>query len=57
MQQALAQELADIVLNIHVIPRASSSSDEKDNADTSLDFLQGFFDAMVREWSGLDKWR
>jgi ribosomal RNA-processing protein 1 len=49
VQQALAQEMADIVLSIE------QSKDEE--SDGAMRFLEGFFDAMVREWWGLDKWR
>jgi ribosomal RNA-processing protein 1 len=52
VQQALAQELADLLLVIKA-PSSSTTSSIK----PSLLFLEGFFDAMVREWPGLDKWR
>lgn len=64
VQQALAQELADILLKIridtHAAPQeasSSSSSSPSPNTLAPLDFLEGFFDAMVREWTGIDKWR
>ncbi|KDQ63212.1 hypothetical protein JAAARDRAFT_65281 [Jaapia argillacea MUCL 33604] len=44
VQQALANELAEIVLTI-----ATTSA--------SLAFLSGFWEAVVREWSGLDRLR
>ncbi|KAH9835867.1 Nop52-domain-containing protein [Rhodofomes roseus] len=44
VQQALASELAEILLNI------SSPS-------RPFDFLQGFWEATVREWSGIDRLR
>ncbi|KZT74939.1 Nop52-domain-containing protein [Daedalea quercina L-15889] len=44
VQQALASELADILLNISSTPMA-------------FDFLQGFWEATVREWSGIDRLR
>ena len=52
VQQALAQELADLLLIIKS-PSSSTSSSTR----PALLFLEGFFDAMVREWPGLDKWR
>lgn len=52
VQQALAQELADLLLLI----KAPSSSTTGLTRPALL-FLQGFYDAMVREWPGLDKWR
>ncbi|KAK7064087.1 rRNA processing protein [Favolaschia claudopus] len=44
VQQALASELAELLLNI-----TSLSS--------SLSFLRGFWEATVREWSGIDRLR
>jgi len=44
VQQALATELADIILAI-----TSPSS--------SLAFLRGFWEATVREWTGIDRLR
>jgi ribosomal RNA-processing protein 1 len=44
VQQALASELANIVLSID------------DNA-ASLEFLRGFWRTIVREWDGIDRLR
>lgn len=44
VQQALATDLANIALKIPSI-------------DPSLAFLRGFWDALVREWAGLDRFR
>lgn len=44
VQQALATDLANILLSIP-------------NIDSSLQFLRGFWEALVREWSGLDRLR
>ncbi|OCH96436.1 Nop52-domain-containing protein [Obba rivulosa] len=44
VQQALASELAEIVLTIT-------------NTASSLAFLRGFWEAMVREWSSIDRLR
>ena len=44
VQQALAAELAELLLTIK-------------NIWASLDFLKGFWDAIVREWSGIDRLR
>ena len=44
VQQALATELADLVLTI-----TTSSS--------SLAFLRGFWETTVREWNGIDRLR
>ena len=44
VQQALAAEIAEIVLAIPSL-------------HASLDFLRGFWEATVREWSGIDRLR
>ncbi|EDR15800.1 rRNA processing protein RRP1 [Laccaria bicolor S238N-H82] len=44
VQQALASELAEIVLTITTFP-------------SSLFFLRGFWEATVREWNGIDRLR
>jgi len=44
VQQALASELAEILLSISTI-------------SSSLSFLRGFWEAVVREWSGIDRLR
>jgi len=44
VQQALASELAEIVLAIK-------------NTSSALAFLRGFWEAMVREWSSIDRLR
>ncbi|WWD20320.1 hypothetical protein CI109_104796 [Kwoniella shandongensis] len=52
VQQALAADLAELLLQIK--PRSDSS---KDRFEASLAFLEGFWDAIVREWAGLDRLR
>ncbi|KAK0465595.1 nucleolar protein,Nop52-domain-containing protein [Desarmillaria tabescens] len=44
IQQALATELAELVLTITSTPAA-------------LSFLSGFWETMVREWNGMDRFR
>ncbi|KAF9245817.1 Nop52-domain-containing protein [Melanogaster broomeanus] len=44
VQQALAQELAELVLTITNLP-------------SSLNFLKGFWSTTVREWNGIDRLR
>ena len=44
VQQALASDLAEILLTIPTPKR-------------SLSFLRGFWEAIVREWSGIDRLR
>lgn len=68
VQQALAQELADLLLSIKSVsssaPGPSSAKAGNNGKSASLEhvepamrFLEGFYDAMIREWNGLDKWR
>ena len=44
VQQALASELAEILLTI-------------ESTASSLAFLRGFWETMVREWIGIDRLR
>ncbi|KAI0036589.1 Nop52-domain-containing protein [Vararia minispora EC-137] len=44
VQQALASELAEVMLNINPVSSA-------------LNFLEGFWQCMVREWNGIDRLR
>jgi ribosomal RNA-processing protein 1 len=44
VQQALATDLANILLKIPSV-------------DAALAFLKGFWDALVREWAGIDRLR
>ena len=44
VQQALASELAELLLTIP-------------STDNSLAFLSGFWEAIVREWNGIDRLR
>lgn len=64
VQQALAQELSDLVLAVPETSRGAGPSAGEASGDTltarargGLALLEGFWDAMTREWSGLDKWR
>lgn len=66
VQQALAQELADLVLTVPGTSRApapavagfeGSAGEISMRVRGGLAMLEGFWDAMAREWSGLDKWR
>lgn len=44
VQQALASEIAEIVLTIP-------------DVNSSLAFLDGFWETIVREWNGIDRLR
>ncbi|KAK8849691.1 hypothetical protein IAR55_005026 [Kwoniella newhampshirensis] len=52
VQQALAADLAELLLQIK--PRGESATDR---FEAGLAFLEGFWDAIVREWAGLDRLR
>ncbi|WVQ95804.1 hypothetical protein IAU59_002903 [Kwoniella sp. CBS 9459] len=52
VQQALAADLAELLLLIQ--PRSETS---EDRFEASLAFLEGFWDAIVREWAGIDRLR
>jgi ribosomal RNA-processing protein 1 len=53
VQQALASELAGLVLLID--PKDSKSPSNRTLA--ALEFVGGFWEALVREWSGIDRLR
>ncbi|KAK4686819.1 ribosomal RNA-processing protein 1, partial [Tremellales sp. Uapishka_1] len=55
IQQSLASDLASLLLKIN--PKTSSSDSETERFQASLSFLDGFWKAMIREWSGLDRLR
>lgn len=51
VQQALAQDLANLLLLIN--PAGGDAA----RLDAALAFLEGFWTALVREWSGIDRLR
>lgn len=51
VQQALAQDLANLLLLIN------PAGGEDARVDAALAFLEGFWTALVREWSGIDRLR
>ena len=50
IQQALARDLAELILLIR-------PASEEDRFAAALDFLAGFWRAIVREWQGIDRLR
>ncbi|WWC73681.1 uncharacterized protein I206_107653 [Kwoniella pini CBS 10737] len=52
VQQRLASDLAELLLQIR--PRSTGPEDQ---FEASIAFLAGFWDAIVREWAGIDKLR
>lgn len=66
VQQDLAQELSDLLLTIPGTSKvqapvlsgfSESAGDLTQRTRGGLTLLEGFWDSMSREWSGLDKWR
>jgi ribosomal RNA-processing protein 1 len=55
VQQRLATDLAQLILVIQSNEAASSS--ETSSTETALHFIAGFWEAMVREWAGIDRLR
>jgi ribosomal RNA-processing protein 1 len=55
VQQRLAADLANLVLVIQASGRGSGSSEA--STEASLHFIAGFWEAMVREWAGIDRLR
>ena len=61
VQQALAQELANLVL--HVAGQGAESDSQLDEAKSraralsALDFFHGFWTTIEAEWLGIDKFR
>ncbi|CED85031.1 Nucleolar protein NOP52/RRP1 [Phaffia rhodozyma] len=53
VQQALATELSDLILLID--PKGCENMGERTLA--ALEFVGGFWDSIVREWSGIDRLR
>ena len=50
VQQALANDLAELLLLI-------KPKDEAERLTAALDFLEGFWRAIIREWQGIDRIR
>jgi ribosomal RNA-processing protein 1 len=60
VQQGLATELANLLLIINPIPATSTLTEAEASAErtkAALAFLDGFWKAMMREWSGIDRLR
>ena len=58
VQQALATDLAELLLRISPPRDGMSEGDfEAQRLDAALAFLRGFWEAMVREWAGIDRLR
>lgn len=56
VQQRLASDLSSLMLSIEPVNDGSTEGiDSKTNA--GLDFIAGFWEALVREWTGIDRLR
>lgn len=55
VQQRLAADLADLALQIQ--GGAVGSTVDPGSTHAALDFIAGFWEAMCREWSGIDRLR
>jgi hypothetical protein len=55
IQQALATDLSELLLQIN--PASAGSSKDGDQLLAALGFLKGFWQAIVREWPGVDRLR
>lgn len=60
VQQALANDLATLTLDVR--PKKSTKVDSSppgrvERFRAAMTYLRGFWEATVREWTGLDKWR
>lgn len=52
VQQQLAANLSSILLSIE-----KDNDDMESSTNAALDFISGFWEAMVREWVGIDRLR
>lgn len=59
VQQGLARDLSELLLSIdpELDPSVSEDARSSERLSAALDFLRGFWEAMVREWEGLDRLR
>jgi ribosomal RNA-processing protein 1 len=57
VQQRLATDLSSLILSIDPVNASTSSSGFDPKTSASLDFIAGFWEALVREWTGIDRLR
>lgn len=55
VQQALAQDLANLTLDVR--PKSKTAAGRVERFRAAMCYLRGFWEAVVREWSGLDRLR
>lgn len=60
VQQALASDLARLTLDVRPKKPKGENAPAAGRVErfrAAMTYLRGFWEAIVREWSGLDKWR
>lgn len=60
VQQRLASDLSSIILQINPRPTTDGEDEEEDSLArdmAALDFIEGFWEAIIREWVGIDRFR
>lgn len=60
VQQRLASDLSKIILDLDPSSEGEKKKEESedyDRLDVALDFVAGFWEALSREWSGIDRLR
>ena len=57
VQQALADNLSNLTLEVRASKKNSSGQGRVARFRSALEYLRGFWDAIVREWGGLDRLR
>lgn len=55
VQQALAQDLANLTLDVR--PKSKTKNGRVERTRAALCYLRGFWEAVTREWAGLDRLR
>ncbi|GAA5986880.1 hypothetical protein JCM11641_006579 [Rhodosporidiobolus odoratus] len=55
VQQALAQDLADLTLDVR--PKSKTRNGRVERFRAALCYLRGFWESVTREWAGLDRLR
>ena len=57
VQQALADNLSNLALEVRASKKNSSGQGRVARFRSAMEYLKGFWDAIVREWGGLDRLR
>lgn len=57
IQQALAADLADLILGINPKSEATGEAAAHERDIAALGYLRGFWECICREWEGIDRLR